>query len=63
MSLQLVPTTLVYVSTEVMDETISIEDTMTATEIQTQINTFTATATQANLFVSQSQMTILTQRV
>ena len=49
--LQLVPTTRVWVSTEIMNETISVEHTLTDTQTQTQINTYTATATQASLYV------------
>lgn len=51
MYLQLIPTTRIYVSTEIMSETINIEHTMTAIEVQTQVNTYTATATQASLVV------------
>ncbi|CAE6502913.1 unnamed protein product [Rhizoctonia solani] len=42
---QLVPTTKVWVSTEVIDKTSVIEHTLTATMTQTQLNTVTATAT------------------
>ncbi|KAG8759359.1 hypothetical protein FRC11_002067, partial [Ceratobasidium sp. 423] len=42
---QLVPTTKVWVSTEIIDKTSVIEHTLTATMTQTQLNTVTATAT------------------
>jgi len=45
---QYVPTTRVWISTEVIDKTKVVEHTLTATETQTETNVYTRTATETD---------------
>ncbi|KAJ1302518.1 hypothetical protein OPQ81_002836 [Rhizoctonia solani] len=58
---QLIPTTKVWVSTEIIDKTSVIEHTLTATMTQTQLNTVTATAT-ATATATETQKETLTEK-